>query len=222
MTLEHLHIIGHNNESVPNRFIKQAGGSKHLAMFFPGFAYGTDLPALYYPARLFSDLGVDVLLLDKLYSEIPNFRDLPEPERARMIVTDGLAMCEAGLAQQEYQQITLVGKSLGTLTMARLLKLDPRLAQATCVWLTPLLKHDRLRNLIVEKRPHSLFVIGSADDHYDRELLSDLQETIGGESIVLEEAGHSLEIPGKLIGSMQQMVVMVEKIEAFIKKAQTH
>ena len=219
MRLEHLSIIGHNNDPVPNRFIKQAGESKHLALFFPGFAYSNDLPALYYPARLLSDLGSDVLLVDKLYSETLNFRDLSESEQARMIVTDGLAACEAGLAQGEYEEITLVGKSLGTLTIARLLKLDPRLTEATCIWLTPLIKHERLRNLIIEKKPRSLFAIGSADDHYDSDLLAELQETTEGESVVLYGAGHSLEIPGKLIESMQQMVVMVEKIEEFIGKS---
>src|SRR5665648_148706 len=42
-----------------------------------------------------------------------------------------------------------------------------RLEQVRCVWVTPLLRDDRLRAQIKQAKPRSLFVVGTADGHYD-------------------------------------------------------
>ena len=213
--LDTLAITGHNNQQLPNRFVRQEEETDHLTILFPGFAYGTDLPLLYYPARLLGDMGAEVLMIDRLYSDVAGFRDLSEPERARMIITDGLAASEAALQQRDYKQITLISKSIGTLTMARLLRLEPRFANADCIWLTPLLKHPKLREMICEKKPRSLFIIGSADEHYDAGYLKEVQEATSGETLLIDGAGHSLEIPGKIIESVQQMERILERVRRF-------
>ena len=216
MHLDKLSIIGHDNLPLPHRFVRQESGSDHLAIIFPGFSYGSDSPALYYPARLLGDLGAEVLMLGRLYSNLEGFRSLSEAERARTIVTDGLALCNAGLNERPYRQITLVGKSIGTLTMARLLKIEPRLSDATCIWLTPLVKGEKLREIIVEKEPRSLFIFGSADEHYEPSLVEEVVNATEGKSFVIEGANHSLEIAGKLVESIRQIGLVVEEIEQFV------
>ena len=221
MTLDRLDIIGHDDRPLPHRFVRQEKGSDHLAIVFPGFAYGLDLPVLYYPARMLGELGAEILMLDRLYTDLEGFRHLSEAERARTIVTDGLALCGAGLAAGEYRRITLIGKSLGTLTMARLLKLENRLAGATCVWLTPLIKHERVREMIGLKKPRSLFVFGSEDEHYDPTAATEVLEATGGESILIEGAGHSLEIPRRLVESIREIGRVTERIEEFVEADNT-
>ncbi len=216
MTLEKLSVLGCDNQPFPNSFIRQGFETNHLAIFFPGFAYGHQLPALHYPARLLADYGADVLRLERLYATTAGFSELPENERIRTIIGDALSACKAGLAQRSYQRITLVGKSLGTMAIARLLKLEPELHNAHCIWLTPLIKHDKTREAIIEKRPRSLFVIGTADDHYDPEILSQLEEATEGTSLIIQGANHGLEIPGNVQKSIKGMEELVLNITQFL------
>lgn len=215
-SLHTLPIIGHDNNPFPHSFIRQDRETEHLAILIPGFAYGQESPALYYPARLLSDMGADVLRLERLYAEFPGFGDLAESERARVIVADALSACEAGLKQRSYRRITLIGKSIGTLAMARLLTLMPALKGADCIWLTPLLENERMRRSILEHRPRSLFVIGTEDRFYNPELLSEVERGTEGRSLVIEEADHSLEISKSVTASIEVMSSLIREISAFL------
>ena len=217
MTIVELPITGCDNKPFPNSFIRQDFETDHLAVFFPGAAYRHELPALHYPTRLLTNMGVDALRLERLYATMAGFSELPANERNRTIIADGLSACKAGLAQRNYQQITLVGKSLGTIVMARLLKLEPELQNANCIWLTPLVKHEKTREIILEKQPRSLFVIGTADDHYDAEILSQLEEATGGTSLIIQGANHGLEIPGDVHGSIKGMEELAVSITQFLQ-----
>lgn len=217
MTESQLPVIGHENLPVPNSFLSHDDGSDHLAIIFPGFAYGIDRPILHYSARLLTDLGADVLRLGRLYSNVPGFSELPAQERARMIVTDGLALATAGLAHRAYSRVTLVGKSIGTLTVGRLLKVEPRLAGAACIWHTPLLSNEKLMEAIEERRPRSFFTIGTDDPHYDSGLLTRVAEATGGESLVVEDADHSLEIPASVARTIDAASAVMEGMDRFMK-----
>lgn len=217
-----LPIVGHDNLPLPHSFIRQRQETSHLAVFFPGFAYGQDNPALYYPARLLSDLGADILRLERLYANFPGFQDLSESERARAVVADALSACETGLKQREYRRITFVGKSIGTLAVARLLTLMPQLRDADCIWLTPLLENERLRRSIVQNRPRSLFVVGTADHCYNPELLREVEAATGGRSVVIDGADHSLEVPASVTDSIKGMAHIVEEISVFLSEDRQH
>lgn len=212
-----LSIVGHDNAPLPHSFIRHERDTSHLAVFFPGLAYGPERPALYYPARLLGEMGADLLRLERLYQDFPGFADMTEGERARVMVTDALSACETALRHREYRRITLVGKSIGTLAMARLLKLMPALRQADCVWLTPILANERLRRMLAEVRPRSLFVIGTADRFYDAGLLQEVEEKTEGRSVVVEGGDHSLEIPGSVAASIRGMEAIIQEISAFLE-----
>lgn len=216
MQLEFLGILGSDNQPLPHSFVRQDGETSHLAIFLPGYAYGPDRPALHYPVRLLTELGADALILKKIYASVPGFASLPENERIRMIVADALSACTAGLARREYSRITLVGKSLGTIAMARLLKLLPELQDAECIWLTPILQHERSRAIILEKKPRSLFVIGTADQYYDPEILQELEQGTNGRSLVLPDAHHGLEVADSTRRSIAHMDTMIASIQDFL------
>jgi hypothetical protein len=61
---------------------------------------------------------------------------------------------------------------------------------------------------------HALFVIGTEDNHYDRAMLSEIEEATGGESLVFEDADHRLELPGKPLESSQFLKDFVTRLES--------
>ena len=107
-------------------------------------------------------------------------------------------------------------KSIGTLALGHLLTTDVRLAQARVIWLTPLLKNDRLRVQIQQCRQRSLFVIRSADPHYDRAYLAETQAATHCEMVIIDGAGHSLEIKDDVFRSLQALERMMHAVQAFL------
>jgi predicted alpha/beta-hydrolase family hydrolase len=211
-----LNVTGYRDEAVPNTFLRQDGATDHLAILLPGIAYPCDLPLLYYPARLLAARGADVLRVEYAYNRRPDFAALSSAGQAEWLYADTAAACRAGLAQRAYRQITLVGKSLGTLAMGHLLGAVPDLAAARAVWLTPLLRLDHLRAQIAGWGGASLFVIGTADPHYDRDALAEAQAATNGSAVVVADADHSLEIAGDIVRSLQAMIEVVQALERFL------
>jgi hypothetical protein len=112
--------------------------------------------------------------------------------------------------------VTLVGKSLGTLGMGYLVSTDERFNRVGAVWLTPLLTDERLYGQITRWGGRSLFVIGSADPHYDPHLLAEVQSVSSGEAIVVDGADHSLEIPGDALASLRALELIVRELDRFL------
>ncbi len=94
---------------------------------------------------------------------------------------------------------------------------DRRFQGAACVWETPLLTVEWLCSRIEQIRPHSLFIIGTADSFYKPDILKRLELATQGTSLVIEGADHSLEIPGDIPGSLTALNQMVEAVQEFLK-----
>jgi hypothetical protein len=214
-TITSLEIAGYREQRVPNTFFRQDGQTDHLAIVLPGLGYTGDMPVLYYPKAVLLGLGADVLQVKYAYNERPDFQRLSDAERNQRLSADVAAACDVGLAQRAYQRVSLVGKSLGTRAMADLLGINDRLAHAYCVWLTPLLRDNTLRTAIQQRKPRSLFVIGTADPFYDPAYLAEMQRATGGDALVLEGADHSLEIAGDIDRSLVAMRDLVSAVRAF-------
>ena len=211
-----LDIRGHRGEAVSNTFFPQDSEARSLAVIFPGLGYTAHMPVLYYPRLLLLERGADVLVVEYDYREWANSRMPRDPETDRWFFDDVAAACEAGLRRRPYSGVTLVGKSLGTLAMGYLLTEDARLSEARCVWLTPLLRNDRLRAQMGRAGGRSLFLIGTADGHYDPEYLEEVRLASGGESVVIQGADHSLEIEGDTVGSIRAVEQTVRVMQRFL------
>jgi hypothetical protein len=211
-----LNIPGYRGEPVPNTFMRQEFPTQHLAMIFPGYAYGARMPLLYYPGRLLAFRGADVLHVEYAYHQRLDYQSLSTEKRGRWFAADVEAASQAGLSKRPYNRITLVGKSIGTRAMGHLLQSDQRLQRADCVWLTPLLRDVRLREQITERKPRSLFVIGTADKHYERSILTEVEQATEGESLVVEGANHSLEIPRDILGSLHALEKVIGALDRFL------
>jgi len=131
-----LEIAGFAGKPLPNRFFRQEQDTARLGIIFPGLGYNSDMPLLYYPAKLLVERGADVLQLRPDYN-MREFQSLSGEERARQAFADATAALHAGLAERSYQHVTIVGKSIGTMALAHLLATEAQLADAVTVWLTP-------------------------------------------------------------------------------------
>lgn len=215
-TTETLDIRGYRDEPVPHTFFRQAGEADHLALVFPGWGYTAHMPLLYYATEALLQVGADVLQLEYAHSRREDFKAAPEAEQARWLFADVSAAYQVGLARHAYRQITLVGKSLGTLAMAHLLTQDTAPVPTQVIWFTPLLHDDDLTGAIEKWRRRSLFVIGAVDPYYDAARLSAMQAATNGETVVVGGANHSLEIPGDVLQSVHVLEHVMEAVQAFL------
>ena len=211
-----LTIQGYRGEAVPNRFQRPEGAIDHLAVLLPGFGYTLDMPLFYYAEHLLLERGWDVLRVEYAYNTRPEFQTLPEPERNRWLLADTTAAWRAGLGQRTYERVVLIGKSLGTLAMGHLLTMADLPPAAGAVWLTPLLTKERLRQQISQYGGPSLFVIGTADPHFEPVVLEQMQVATTGEAVVVNNADHGMDIPGDPIASVRGVERVVEALGRFL------
>lgn len=216
ISFKSLAISDYHGAPLSNTFMQQKQAARQLGIVLPGMGYTAHMPVLYYPTRLLTNRGADVLCVEYNYYRKPAFGKAASVERDQWLFADAAAALEAGLAQRAYERIVLVGKSLGTLAMGHLITTDARLAQAPCIWLTPIVRNQTLRQQIKQAKPHSLFVIGTADSHYDPESLTAVVEATRGQSLVIEGADHSLEIAGDIPESLRALERIVQAVTAFL------
>jgi predicted alpha/beta-hydrolase family hydrolase len=211
-----LTIQGYRDEPVPNRLLRPEGAIDHLAVLLPGFGYTLDMPLFYYAENLVQERGWDVLRVEYAYNTRPEFQTLPEPERDRWLLADTTAAWRAGLGQRTYERVVLIGKSLGTLAMGHLLTMGDLPPAIGAVWLTPLLTKERLRQQISRYGGPSLFVIGTADPHFDPVVLEQMQVATTGEAVVVKNADHGMDIAGDPIASVRAVERVVEALGRFL------
>jgi len=210
-----LEIRGYRDEPIPNTFFRQEHPADHLAVVLPGYEYTCDQPLLYYPVCLMLNRGADVLQVEYAYNRRREYQELPNADRQNWLFTDVTAACHAVLASRSYAQVTLIGKSIGTRAMGHLFTTDVRLSDAWAVWLTPLLRDEHLRARIRQGHQRSLFVIGTADTHYDPAYLDEARGTMDN-AVVIEGADHSLEIAGDVLKSLDAMMRTMHALQAFV------
>jgi hypothetical protein len=216
ISFKSLDISDYHGEPLSNTFMQQEQGTRQLAIVLPGQGYTAHMPVLYYPTSLLVNRGADILSVEYDYYRKLAFSKASGIERSQWLFADATAALEAGLAQRPYERIVLVGKSLGTLAMGHLITTDARLAQASCIWLTPLVRNATLRRQIAQAKPRSLFVIGTADSHYDPAGFAEIVEATRGQSLVIEDANHGLEIANSVPESIRAMERVVKAVDAFL------
>lgn len=210
-------IAGYAGKPVLNRFFEQDQAATKLGIVLPGLGYNCDMPLLYYPTRLLLARGADVLQLRPDYAT-PEFQSLPGEERAHRAGADALAALHAGLAQRDYLQIILIGKSIGTLAMAHLVSTEARLANAATVWLTPVFRGRRVVEAAMQFKGPAFFVAGTSDTIFDAEAMASIREATNAEALIMQGADHSMEIPGDPLRSLSVLDQVVRAIANFFDR----
>ncbi|MDQ3696075.1 MAG: hypothetical protein M3464_21020 [Chloroflexota bacterium] len=216
-TYTQLDITGYQDKPVPNEFVRPRGSASRLAIMLPGFAYTCDMPLFYYAEELFIQTGVDILRVEYAYNKIPGFLSLPDHGTDRWLAADVTAAYRAAIGQRPYRELILIGKSIGTMAMARLLTMADRWpGKARAVWLTPAFGLPNLTGLMTRCPDPSLIVIGDADHHYDTAALDTLRTTTKPEVLVIPGADHSLDLPGDVPGSVAALGRVMAAVERFL------
>lgn len=215
-------IKGHRDDPVPNTLYRQEGGDdespsrpRRLAIVLPGLGYTVHMPVLWYPRRLCLALGMDVLTVEYAYMERPEFSPWGA-EQDEWLLADVRAAYGAALQGQPYDDVVLIGKSLGTLGMGALIESEDLLQHDRAIWLTPLIGRDLLRKQIRRWKGRSLFIIGTDDPHYRADWVAEICSSDRGEVLVLDRADHALEVPGDVARSVEYMQRQVRTIAAFL------
>ena len=216
-SIKTLEIVGYRGEQVPNTFFRNEDGPHHLAIILPGMGYTCQMPLLYYPSKMLRDMGADVLQVEYAYNRRADYQALTDEEQERWLFADVTAASHVALAQRAYSQVTLIGKSLGTLGMMQLLAMEWDLIEANVVWLTPLLKRERLRHILRHHTGRVLTVIGSADPHYDEKWVNDMRPLPTHKICVVDGANHGLEV-GDVLQTIQALERIMQAIQNFLTK----
>ena len=183
-------------------------------MLLPGMAYTCDMPLFYYAENCLTERGADLLRVEYAYNRRPDFYNLATAEQARWLFVDATVALQVGLAQREYDVLTLVGKSLGTLAMGHLLtnQLKP-VEVLNEIWLTPLVGDASLREQIRRFDGRALVVIGTADAEYDPVVVDEVRQAAEGEVVVVAGADHGFDVPGDVTAAVRAVEAVVTVLE---------
>jgi dienelactone hydrolase len=160
--------------------------------------------------------GADVLQVDYAYNTLPEFAALDAESRNQWLCADVAAAYQALCEQRTYEHIILVGKSLGTMGVGHLLATQAADANHSALWLTPLVKHPKLRAQMKTFAGDALIVIGTADSHYDAACLEEIGETVRRKIIAIDGANHGMNIPGDVLASIQVLEQIMRGVETFV------
>ncbi len=201
-TISCLEVYAHQEIPLSNKFIKHKTPSDRLALIFPGLRYTCDMPLLYYSTELLLERGCDVLQL-WIDSEAPEFERISQAELTQQLLEYSEALLIAGKNGGTYNDLLLVGKSLGTLTMTLMLTNDQAFLNETTIWFTPLVNLPPVSQVMLSLSGPAFIAGGDADPTFEQEAVSQITSMPNTTVTVLKDANHSLEIPGDPIRSLQ-------------------
>lgn len=101
----------------------------------------------------------------------------------------------------------LVGKSLGSLGTGVAAE-----RSLPAVWLTPLLTLEHVVRSLRRTQAPTLLVGGTADRMWD----SEVADGLGHDVLEVPSADHSLEVGGDVVGSVEVLRQVVERLDRFI------
>ena len=172
-----------------------------LSLVIAGAGYHTDLPLLYFISQLLVTTG-DVL--QAKYSSIPT----EVIEEAWFEIS----------SNRKYESLFVVGKSAGASKASRLIENNKEFENAKVIWLTPLIKNEKLFERLMTFKNPSLLIIGNKDRHYDAERLAQLRERANFQIKIIPNATHSLEYvdKGNVEASLEILKEIIEEVASFI------
>jgi predicted alpha/beta-hydrolase family hydrolase len=213
--MESLPIHGYRKLRVNNTFFRQDTEIDHLTIILPGYAYTAQMPLLYYPTMHSLSLGSDVLWVQYAYNELPAYESASDAEKIEWLYADVEAAYQAVLEVRSYNQITLIGKSIGTRAMLHLLLTVPLPADVECIWMSPPFKNDQFRadlHRLEGGEVRSLFIIGTADRQYRPDYVAEAEAAAQGLSVVVDNASHDLEITDHVMQSLHVLMRIMNEV----------
>ncbi len=174
----------------------ESGTNGEMALVLPGLRYGAERPLLRTVIDGFKARGCGIAQVNFTYTEDAAFMAADDATQFAQIASDGGDIVEECLRSKDYRRIWLVGKSLGTLSMAgALLQGGYRRDRVFGIWLTPSLMGTPLLDQLLGQGHASLVVMGSEDPSNRPELIDPILHAPHLELRIVEGADHGFTHP---------------------------
>ena len=196
-----------------HKYYRQSEAAVGLLIVFPGNHYGVDGPLLYYPCELLRDQGWDTLAVSYGFQTAG---EGPFEQGLDVLLAECKSAAQAVLNVYQYPQLGLVGKSLGAAVVAHLCANEPELSEARAGYLTPALGTPFFDPLFLDTSQSAFVAVGTADRFYSSEALEKLQSKKTFELTLVEDADHSMNVPGDLAASTESVRKVVEGLLTFL------
>jgi hypothetical protein len=216
-SISQLDIQGYQGLPLANTFFQHSMQTKRLAVLFPGRGYTCAMPVLYYPGRWLYTRDANLLTMEYGFTRKQQILSkLNEEELLLWLTADASAALQAALETGTYQEVVLVGKSLGTLVLSQLAHTPPAgPTNLSFVWLTPLFKNPILYEAVLRNRPRSLCVQGDADPLYDAAAFERARAACAAQALIIPGADHSLEFAGNLDAALDAVRRLLTALAVF-------
>ncbi|MFX1483711.1 MAG: alpha/beta family hydrolase [Promethearchaeota archaeon] len=217
VSVNRLNISGYKGRTLKCRHFVVSDENQDVALVFPGLAYNSDMPLLYYSIQTILTSGINVLSVDYDYSNNQEFIKQSTRDRADWLLGDSEAALDFTIKGMNQRVTCMIGKSLGTLMLGHFLETREDLRDAKTIWLTPLIKNPELLEQMLAYMKDAVLVIGTDDPHYDRDIIDRLNAATQLSGIVIDGADHSLEMKGSITDSLRVLTQIVSIIRQFLE-----
>ena len=208
------YVIGYKKMKIPYTLEGANEDTERLAIMLPGAGYTAQAPLFHYASSLFLESSVDVLKINYPYNDT-FYDDFSWEELSRAINHDVSAVLDRVLPDKGYRQYILLAKSIGTLSMESILgKNDAHETKA--IWVTPLLKEERVADLLADSRQQTLCIIGEKDPHYRPEQFERIKQNPFVTTRLISDMHHGLEREGHILESIDMLKSIMMDIRDFL------
>ena len=206
-------VLGYRDIDIPFTLLSTKEESRNIAILLPGAGYTVQAPLLHYSTGVFLHKSFDVLHVNYSYND-KAYDDFSIEEISEAIKYDVKTVIDKVLDDKSYENMYLVGKSLGTIAITSELKREA-FKDAKVVWLTPLLQRDDVFETMMNSTNKGLGFIGDSDQHYIAERYEQLLNNTNIVSKLFPNVNHSLQYESDPVNSIDVLKSVVKDIDEF-------
>ncbi|MGD7021211.1 alpha/beta family hydrolase [Rossellomorea vietnamensis] len=206
-------LEGYKGMEVPYSIVSKSEGCKDIAIILPGAGYTVQSPLLHFSTSVFLNKSFDVLQINYRYND-NSYDDFSMEEISEAIKVDVNTVIDEVFYHNSYENIYLIGKSLGTIAMGGVLNRE-EFSNAKAIWLTPLIQREDVLEPLLGSKNKGLLFIGDQDPYFTSERFEEASKSPNVTAILIPEVNHILEYNEKTLDSIDVLKRIVANIDHF-------
>lgn len=216
-TRESIEIVGNNKRNIKNRFFAHKDKTDLLTIIVAGYGYTMNAPYIYYSKYIPYQLDSDVLLIDLDYGQLNKFTELSNEKKNEWFENDFTGIKDSINKLSDYSKFWLIGKSLGTTVLYKLLKEKTlRMKTEKVIWLTPGTKAEDIYSSIIEDPIPSFVVYGDKDPYTQKKQIEKIKAAGNIKILSVTGGDHSLETDD-VLESVEYLKTYLKELKYFCK-----